>query len=79
MEQKWTEEYQALVLKAHLESAVENPNIAGAELDEVLTVPGISLWQFADIPIDRTVSNEQHRPRGLNNKGVLSGSDHTLY
>ena len=33
---------------------------------------GISLWQFADIPIDRTVSDEQHRPRGLNNKGVLS-------
>lgn len=32
---------------------------------------GIALWQFADIPVDRAVSDEQHRPRGLNNKGVL--------
>ncbi|CAK9115977.1 unnamed protein product [Durusdinium trenchii] len=60
VEQKWTEEYQALLLKTHLEAVINNPGIAG-----------ISLWQFADIPIDRAVSNEQHRPRGLNNKGVL--------
>ncbi|CAE7530512.1 GUSB [Symbiodinium sp. CCMP2456] len=59
--QKWTEEYQALVLGAHLSSVTTNPHIAG-----------ISLWQFADILVDRSVSDEQHRPRGLNNKGVFS-------
>ncbi|CAE6922054.1 GUSB [Symbiodinium natans] len=59
--QKWTEEYQALLLSTHLAAATANPGIAG-----------ISLWQFADIPIDRSVSDEQHRPRGLNNKGVFS-------
>ncbi|CAJ1417461.1 unnamed protein product [Effrenium voratum] len=58
---KWSEEYQARVLRSHLEAAIHNPQIAG-----------IALWQFADIPIDRSVSDEQHRPRGLNNKGVLS-------
>ena len=47
--------------------------ILGPLLQLVLSVPGgIALWQFADIPIDRSVSDEQHRPRGLNNKGVLS-------
>ncbi|CAE7938964.1 GUSB [Symbiodinium sp. KB8] len=59
--QKWTEEYQALVLGAHLSAVTTNPHIAG-----------ISLWQFADILVDRSVSDEQHRPRGLNNKGVFS-------
>eukprot|EP00438_Fugacium_kawagutii_P010330 Skav212583 [mRNA] locus=scaffold125:449307:457734:- [translate_table: standard] len=61
VEQKWTEEYQALLVETHLEAVIHSPGIAG-----------ISLWQFADIPIDRSVSDEQHRPRGLNNKGVLS-------
>ncbi|CAL1135131.1 unnamed protein product [Cladocopium goreaui] len=61
VEQKWTEEYQALLLKTHLEAVTQNPGIAG-----------IALWQFADIPVDRAVSDERHRPRGLNNKGVLS-------
>ena len=32
-------------------------------------IAGLALWQFADIPIDRAVSNDEHRPRGLNNKG----------
>ena len=32
-------------------------------------IAGLALWQFADIPIDRMVSTDEHRPRGLNNKG----------
>eukprot|EP00434_Breviolum_minutum_P021158 symbB.v1.2.018669.t1/scaffold1455.1/size117749/5 len=60
-EEKWTEEYQSLLMQMHYLSIFTNPKIAG-----------LALWQFADIPIDRAVSNDEHRPRGLNNKGVLS-------
>eukprot|EP00971_Amphidinium_carterae_P312329 6207713-Amphidinium_carterae.1 len=61
MLQKWTEDYQSLVLQAHVQAAMDSSHVAG-----------ISLWQFADIPVDREFEDEQHRPRGLNNKGVLS-------
>eukprot|EP00929_Paragymnodinium_shiwhaense_P025266 TRINITY_DN15332_c0_g1_i1.p1 TRINITY_DN15332_c0_g1~~TRINITY_DN15332_c0_g1_i1.p1 ORF type:complete len:698 (-),score=106.62 TRINITY_DN15332_c0_g1_i1:94-2187(-) len=60
-DRKWTEDYHSLLVQTHLRSVLENPLIAG-----------ISIWQFADIPVDRNVSNEQHRPRGQNNKGVVS-------
>eukprot|EP00435_Cladocopium_sp_Y103_P062184 s993_g23.t1 len=60
-EEKWTEEYQSLLMQMHYLSIFTNSKIAG-----------LALWQFADIPIDRAVSNDEHRPRGLNNKGVLS-------
>jgi len=61
MERKWTEEYQSLVLQMHLLSVLQSNLIVG-----------ISLWQLADSPIDRRVSSEAHRPRALNNKGVVS-------
>ncbi|CAE7775186.1 GUSB [Symbiodinium pilosum] len=60
-EEKWTEEFQSLLMQMHYVSVFTNPKIAG-----------LALWQFADIPIDRLVSDDEHRPRGLNNKGVLS-------
>lgn len=59
-DQKWTEEYQSLLFQLHYLSVKSNPRIVG-----------ISLWQFADIPIDREASSEAARPRGLNNKGVV--------
>ncbi|CAJ1360220.1 unnamed protein product [Effrenium voratum] len=60
-EEKWSEEYQSLLMQMHYLSIFTNPSIAG-----------LALWQFADVPIDRQTSSEEHRPRGLNNKGVLS-------
>jgi len=57
---KWTEEYQSLLFQMHLLAAMRNPRVAG-----------LSLWMFADAPIDRNVSSDEHRPRGLNNKGVV--------
>jgi len=60
-DRKWTEEYQSLVMQMHFLAAMRNPLIAG-----------IAIWQFADTPTDRNISSEHHRPRGLNNKGVMS-------
>ncbi|CAE7939541.1 GUSB [Symbiodinium necroappetens] len=60
-EEKWTEEFQSLLMQMHYLSVFTNPKIAG-----------LALWQFADIPIDRLVSTDDQRPRGLNNKGVVS-------
>ncbi|CAE7606314.1 uidA [Symbiodinium natans] len=60
-EEKWTEEFQSLLMQMHYVSVFTNPKIAG-----------LALWQFADIPIDRLVSDDEQRPRGLNNKGVVS-------
>lgn len=57
---KWTEEYQSLVLQMHFLSVARSPWVAG-----------LALWQFADVPVDRAASPEEHRPRGLNNKGVV--------
>lgn len=57
---KWTEEYQSLLMQMHFLSVMQNSRIAG-----------IALWQLADAPVDRNVSSEAHRPRGLNNKGVV--------
>lgn len=57
---KWTEEYQSLLMQLHYLALARHPRIAG-----------LALWQFADIPIDRQTSSEEHRPRGLNNKGVV--------
>eukprot|EP00445_Apocalathium_hangoei_P072708 CAMPEP_0204153922 /NCGR_PEP_ID=MMETSP0361-20130328/28277_1 /ASSEMBLY_ACC=CAM_ASM_000343 /TAXON_ID=268821 /ORGANISM="Scrippsiella Hangoei, Strain SHTV-5" /LENGTH=311 /DNA_ID=CAMNT_0051109111 /DNA_START=27 /DNA_END=962 /DNA_ORIENTATION=- len=57
---KWTEEYQSLLMQMHFLAIMKNPGIAG-----------LALWQFADFPIDQNVSSEEHRPRGLNNKGVV--------
>ena len=45
-------------MQMHYLSVFTNPKIAG-----------LALWQFADIPIDRLVSTDDQRPRGLNNKG----------
>lgn len=59
--EKWTEEYQSLLIQMNLLAALQNPRIAG-----------IALWQFADVVIDSSVSSEHHRPRALNNKGVVS-------
>ena len=39
-------------------------------------IAGLALWQLADIPIDRAVSNDEHRPRGLNNKGGTGFQSH---
>ena len=47
-----------LLMQMHYVSVFTNPKISG-----------LALWQFADIPIDRLVSDDEHRPRGLNNKG----------
>lgn len=55
------QDYQALLLRAHLEAVLANGGVAG-----------ISLWQFSDIVVDRAVMDEGHRPRGLNNKGIVS-------
>ena len=49
---------RGLLLQMHYLSIFTNSKIAG-----------LALWQFADIPIDRAVSSDEHRPRGLNNKG----------
>eukprot|EP00747_Dinoflagellata_sp_TGD_P208958 gnl/TRDRNA2_/TRDRNA2_82393_c0_seq3.p1 gnl/TRDRNA2_/TRDRNA2_82393_c0~~gnl/TRDRNA2_/TRDRNA2_82393_c0_seq3.p1 ORF type:complete len:244 (+),score=31.16 gnl/TRDRNA2_/TRDRNA2_82393_c0_seq3:450-1181(+) len=59
-DRKWTEEYQSLLVQMHLLAAMRSRRIAG-----------IALWQFADMLIDQNVSDESHRPRGLNNKGIV--------
>ena len=55
----WDPGCPGLLMQMHYLSIFTNPKIAG-----------LALWQFADIPIDRAVSNDEHRPRGLNNKGT---------
>lgn len=55
-----SEEYQSLLLQMHFLSFMDNPDIAG-----------LALWQFADMPIDTNISDNSHRPGGLNNKGVV--------
>eukprot|EP00927_Polykrikos_kofoidii_P070586 TRINITY_DN67006_c0_g1_i1.p1 TRINITY_DN67006_c0_g1~~TRINITY_DN67006_c0_g1_i1.p1 ORF type:complete len:768 (+),score=92.86 TRINITY_DN67006_c0_g1_i1:146-2305(+) len=57
---KWTEEYQSLLFQMHLLSVLQNPKVVG-----------ISLWQFADIPVDQNFFPPVDRPRGLNNKGFV--------
>merc|ERR1712070_296777 len=64
-DKKWTEEYQSLLLQMHLLAVLQNPRVAG-----------LAIWQFADIPIDRNWSDSEHRPRGLNNKGVVGLNRH---
>ncbi|CAD7922077.1 unnamed protein product [Amoebophrya sp. A25] len=59
--QKWTEEVQSVILQVHTLALTKHEKIAG-----------FSLWQWSDSLIDRNTSDGLHRPRGLNNKGVMT-------
>ncbi|CAD7951099.1 unnamed protein product [Amoebophrya sp. A120] len=58
---KWSEEVQSVILQIHVLSLLNHEKIAG-----------FALWQFTDSLIDQNISDTLHRPRGLNNKGVLT-------
>eukprot|EP00392_Amoebophrya_sp_AT5.2_P000242 g242.t1 len=59
--EKWTEEVQSLLLQLHTLSILKHEKLAG-----------FALWQLTDALVDVETSDSLHRPRGLNNKGVLS-------
>ena len=50
-----------MLVQLHTISALNNPRIAG-----------IALWQLAGTRIDPSVSSEDERPGGLNNKGLVT-------
>ena len=52
-------EYQQLVDRHDVATAMQCPNISG-----------IALWQLQDIKVDH-VNASMYRPGGINNKGVL--------
>lgn len=54
---KWTEEYQAMLLKKVTELCIEEPGIVGTYV-----------WQYCDIRSE----NELNRARSFNNKGIVN-------
>lgn len=57
---KWSEEVQSVLVQLHVLSTLYNPDMCG-----------IAIWQFADSLIDSRFIEEEARPRGLNNKGLM--------
>eukprot|EP00397_Hematodinium_sp_SG-2012_P016295 GEMP01016620.1.p1 GENE.GEMP01016620.1~~GEMP01016620.1.p1 ORF type:complete len:628 (+),score=155.68 GEMP01016620.1:83-1966(+) len=58
---KWSEEVQSVLVQMHVIGALQHPDMCG-----------IAIWQFADSLVDMAFTNAEARPRGLNNKGLLS-------
>jgi beta-glucuronidase len=62
-QQKWTEEYQSILLDETLRVYLNHPDVAG-----------VSLWQFCDVRIADDMESKGRwttRPRTMNNKGTV--------